>query len=65
MAFIHADMDRRAEIVASAVDVQRTSPTRLAVPSVEDLSTMCDAFPDLTVAEASERIVEGLPAAGN
>lgn len=56
--FIHSDMAQRSEAVAAAADNARFVPSDVAAPDVADVSLMCDAFPDLTVAQAMGRAVE-------
>lgn len=62
--FIHADLAERSDMVDAASAAQRFSPEPVPLPTVEDLSMWCDAFPDLTVDEAIERSGRGASAAG-
>ena len=56
--FIHSDMAQRGDAVAAAAANARLVPSDAAVPDVADVSMMCDAYPDITVAEAMGRVVE-------
>lgn len=56
--FIHSDMAKRSEAVAAAAANARFVPSDAATPDVADVSMMCDAFPDITVAQAMGRVVE-------
>ena len=55
--FIHADMAERSDMVDAASAHQRFSPEPVPVPTVEELSMWCDAFPDLTIDEVVAQIV--------
>lgn len=50
--FIHADRAARAEAIHAALEDARHSPVGPVVPSVDEVSWMCDARPTMTVAQA-------------
>ena len=56
--FIHSGMAERGEAVAAAAANARLVPSDAATPDVADVSMMCDAYPDITVAQAMGRAVD-------
>jgi len=55
--FIHSGMAERGEAVEAAAHNARFAPVA-AAPTVADVSMMCDAYPDITVAQAMGRAVD-------
>jgi hypothetical protein len=57
--FIHAGWEERAAVVEQVRSNQRIRPNGVAVPSAETVSMICDAYPEITLAEAMRRATLG------
>ena len=50
--FIHAAWGERSAVVDEAESNLRLHPSSVVMPSVEEVALVCDAYPDITIAEA-------------
>lgn len=57
--FIHAAWDDRAAFLQQVRANQRIQPNGVAVPTVEALSMICDAYPEMALTEAMPRATPG------
>jgi hypothetical protein len=57
--FIHAAWEDRIAVLQQVQANQRTRPDAVTVPSVETVSMVCDAYPEITLAEAVGRATQG------
>jgi hypothetical protein len=56
---IHAAWEDRIAVLQQVQANQRTRPDAVTVPSVETVSLVCDAYPEITLAEAVGRATQG------
>lgn len=57
--FIHSGWEDRIAVLQQVQANQRTRPDAVTIPSVATVSMVCDAYPEITLAEAVGRATQG------